>query len=215
MAEHFVLLALGVCRRAKEAGRWLGAGDWSKTGGFTSVEISGKTLGVLGFGNIGREVAQMCSAAFGMPILYASRQAHEEEAAALRAERVTYEQLFARSDVIAVCQALTPETRHLVDAGLLNLMKPTAFIVNVSRGAVWKEEDLVRALKEGRLAGAASDVYETEPLPADHPLLGLDNFFGTPHLGGLTAEAIRRNSLEAAEGVLDVLAGRQPQFIVV
>lgn len=211
VAEHFILLALGVSRRILKLDRWLRQGDWSGLKNYSATEMTGRTLGVLGFGHIGQLVAQMCSAAFRMPVIYSSRSAHGDAAALLGAERVERkEELFARADYLAVCLALTADTRGLVNRDLISLMKPTAFLINVSRGAVWNEEHLAEALKANTIAGAAADVYAAEPAPADHPLFSLDNFFGTPHCAALTAEADQRIDLEVAQSVLDILEGRQP-----
>lgn len=215
VAEHFILLALGLSRRLPTLNNWLHQGDWSGLTDYSAVEISGRTLGILGFGHIGQLVAKICSTAFAMPVIYASRAAHDDVAYILGAARVKIEELFAEADYLAICTALTPETRHLVDRGLIGLMKPSAFLINLARGGVWKEADVLEALRTGVIAGAASDVYEVEPAGADHPLFACDNFFGTPHCAGLSAEANLRIDLEVFSGVLEVLAGRQPPHFVV
>lgn len=215
VAEHFIMLALGLSRRLPTLNNWLHRGDWSGLADYSAIEISGRTLGILGFGHIGQLVAKICSTAFAMPVIYASRADHDDVAYILGAARVKIEELFAQADYLAICTALTPETRHLVDRGLIGLMKPSAFLINLARGGVWKEADVVEALRTGVIAGAASDVYEVEPAGADHPLFACDNFFGTPHTAGLSAEANVRIDLEVVSGVLEVLAGRQPSHFVV
>lgn len=215
VAEHFIMLALGLSRKLPTISDWLRRSDWNGLENYAATEMTGRTLGVLGFGHIGQLVSKICSAAFGMPVIYASRAAHEETAFILGAARVKTEELFEQADYLAICQALTPETRHLVNRDLIRRMKPTAFLINLSRGGVWKEADVLSALQSGAIAGAASDVYEAEPAGADHPLFACDNFFGTPHTAGLTAEANLRIDLEVVRGVLDVLEGRQPAQAVV
>jgi Lactate dehydrogenase and related dehydrogenases len=215
VAEHFIMLALGLSRKLTILNGWLRRGDWSGLPDYAATEMTGRTLGILGFGHIGQLVAKICSTAFGMPVIYASRAAHEETAFILGAGRVKTEELFERADYLAICQALTPDTRHLVDQSLISRMKPSAFLINLARGGVWKEADVLAALRSGAIAGAASDVYEVEPAGADHPLFACDNFFGTPHTAGLTAEANLRIDLEVVQGVLDVLEGREPAQAVV
>ena len=215
VAEHFILLALGLARRVRYLDACLRSGDWSSLDDYAGAELTGRTLGILGLGNIGQLVGRLCSSAFDMPLIYASRNPHEREAAALEAERVNVEELFRRADLIAICQALTPETKNLVDSRLINLMKPSAYLINLSRGGIWNETDLARALQAGRIAGAASDVYQKEPLPADHPLLACDNFFGTPHSSALTAEALYRIDMDVAEHVMDILEGRPARHFLV
>lgn len=216
VAEHFLLLALGLARQVRQLDIWLRSGNWQPVlDDYAATELSGRTLGILGFGNIGQTVARICSAGFNMPVLYASRRPHEEEAAALGAERVETEDLFRRSDFIAICQALTPDTQNLVKAELIGLMKPSAYLINLSRGGVWNEDDLASALRNRSIAGAASDVYQQEPLPENHPLLSCDNFFGTPHSSALTAEALRRIDLDVAGHVLEILNGRPPRHYLV
>lgn len=215
VAEHFLFLALSLARKVRRLDAWLRSGDWSGLDTYAADELTGRTLGILGFGNIGRLVAKICSAAFNMPVIYASRSPHEKEAAELGAARVEIDELFRRADLIAVCQALTPETRGLVDARLMALMKPTSYLINLSRGGVWNELELAEALKNRRIAGAASDVYQEEPLRADHPLLSCDNFFGTPHSAALTGEALLRIDLDIAEHVLEILEGKPPRHFLV
>lgn len=215
VAEHFIMLALGLARKLPTLTARLHRGDWNGLEYYAATEMSGRTLGILGFGHIGQLVSKICAAAFGMPVIYASRAAHEETAFILGAARVTTEELFERADYLAICQALTPDTRHLVDRRLISRMKPSAFLINLARGGVWKEADVLEALRSGTIAGAASDVYETEPAGADHPLFACDNFFGTPHTAGLTAEANLRIDLEVIRGVMDVLEGREPAQAVV
>jgi len=166
---------------------------------------------VLGFGRIGQQTARICKNGFGMPVLYFDQLAFGEAEKELAASRVDEKTLFKKADFISVNLPLVPETRHFVNADLLNLMKPTAFLINMARGPIWQEADVVAALQEKRIAGAGSDVYEVEPITADNPLLKLENFVGTPHMSAHTEEAMIRMSMVARD-VLAVLEGREPAY---
>jgi phosphoglycerate dehydrogenase-like enzyme len=128
----------------------------------------------------------------------------------LNAKRIDKETLFAMSDFISINLPLLPETHHLINADLLKLMKPTSFLINLARGPVWKEEDVIRFLKDKKIAGVGSDVYEVEPAAPDHPLFRMDNFVGTPHSAAHTDESAARSSMVASD-VLAILEGREPQ----
>ena len=154
------------------------------------MELRGKTLGLLGLGNIGSEVARI-GRAFGMEAIAWSQNLTAEKAAEHGAVRVEKEELFRRSDVLSVHLVLGDRSRGIVGAGELALMKPTAYLVNTSRGPLVKEADLVAALRERRIAGAAVDVYDVEPAPADHPFRALPNVLATPHIGYVSEEMYR------------------------
>jgi D-3-phosphoglycerate dehydrogenase len=148
-----------------------------------------------------------------MGILYYDQIDYPEAEAELNAKRVDEKTLFSDADFVSINMPLLPETRYFVNAGLLNLMKPSAFLINMARGPIWKEADVVSALEDKRIAGAGSDVYEIEPITPDNPLLKLDNFVGTPHMSAHTEEGMIRMSL-VAKDVLAVLEGREPEFAV-
>ncbi len=171
--------------------------------------IQGKTLGVVGLGQIGRATARRARA-FGMEIVYSSpRRADPETEAELRATYVPLADLLATSDVVSLHCPLSEETRHLIDAAAFELMKPSAFLVNAARGPVVDEEALVRALESGEIAGAGLDVFENEP--AVHPgLLVLENAVLLPHLGSATVETRTAMATLAARNVLAVLDGLPP-----
>jgi D-3-phosphoglycerate dehydrogenase len=170
-------------------------------------ELYGKTVGIVGVGHIGARVAAICHHGLGMRVLGYQRRLDRlpdiVEAAAL-------DRIFSDSDFIALCCPLTPETRHLADARRIGLMKPTAVLVNVSRGPVVDQAALVAALRERRIGGAGLDVFEQQPLPPGDPLFEFDNVVLTPHLAGLSVESMRRMSVVAAEDALRILAGEKP-----
>ncbi len=153
----------------------------------TSVgrDLEGTTLGVLGVGNIGSRVAEI-GCAFGMHVIAWSQHLDEQRAGAAGAVLVTREELFRRSDILSIHLVLSERTRGLVGAAELALMKPSAHLINTSRGPIVDETALIAALRERRIAGAALDVFDTEPLPADHPFRMLDNVLCTPHIGYVT-----------------------------
>ncbi|SFM46489.1 hydroxyacid dehydrogenase [Thermodesulforhabdus norvegica] len=211
VAEHFVGLALVLAKKINHAFEALKQGHWNARYEIRTTELQGKTLGVVGFGNIGQCTARICHFGFEMPVLYFDVEPKEDAEKLMNARRVSLEELFSQSDIISINLPLLPETRHLIDRKFFTMMKPTAFVINMARGPVWKEEDLIEVLKERRIAGAAADVFEQEPLPADHPLLKLDNFVGTPHMAAHTEEGMYRMSM-VAEDVIAVLEGREPRF---
>lgn len=175
------------------------------------AEISGTTLGILGVGAVGRRVAKIARDGFGMTILGTSRTKGSLPAGI---EEVSREDLFARSDAIVISCALTDETRGLVDASLIARMKPNAVLINVSRGAVIKTDALVEALKERRIAGAALDVFEEQPLPVDSVLFDCPNLLLTPHSAAITASSSCAMSVGAAQEMVRILRGEQPLNLV-
>jgi D-3-phosphoglycerate dehydrogenase len=188
-------------------------GRWQARYELIGSELYGKTLGVLGFGRIGQQTARICKCGFNMQILYYDQLDYAEAEAELNAERVDESTLFKKADFISINLPLLPETRHFVNTKLLNYMKPSAFLINMARGPIWNEADVISALKDKRIAGAGSDVYEIEPISPDNPLLKLDNFAGTPHMSAHTEEGMIRMSM-VAKDVLAVLEGREPEYPV-
>ena len=155
------------------------SGGWQQTVG---VDLRGKTLGVLGLGNVGSEVARIGSA-FGMKLIAWSQNMTADTAKATGAILVSKDQLFERADILTIHLVLSSRTRGLVGAAELEKMKPTAWLINPSRGPIVEEQALITALQNKRLAGAAIDVFDIEPLPPSHPFRTLDNVLATPHIG--------------------------------
>ncbi|MGD9180151.1 MAG: hydroxyacid dehydrogenase [Desulfobacterales bacterium] len=213
VAEHFVGLALMLAKKMRLADMALRDGRWQARYELIGSELYGKTLGVLGFGRIGQQTARICKCGFNMQILYYDQLDYAEAEAELNAERVDESTLFKKADFISINLPLLPETRHFVNTKLLNYMKPSAFLINMARGPIWNEADVISALKDKRIAGAGSDVYEIEPISPDNPLLKLDNFAGTPHMSAHTEEGMIRMSM-VAKDVLAVLEGREPEYPV-
>jgi D-3-phosphoglycerate dehydrogenase len=211
VAEHFVALALMLAKKIRLADIALRDCNWQARYELIGTELRGKILGVLGFGRIGQQTARICHFGFGMPIVYYDPLGYPEAEKELDAMRVDEKTLFTKADFISINMPLLPQTQHFVNAKLLELMKPTAFILNMARGPVWNEADVVKALQENWIAGAGSDVYEVEPVTADNPLLKLDNFVGTPHMSAHTEEAMIRMSMVARD-VLCVLEGKDPEY---
>lgn len=215
LAEHFLLLALSLCRHFRQSERALRRGDWNLRQGMVGIELAGKTVGIIGLGNTGRLIARKCHAAFNNRILYSDPvRAPAEVEQECAAEYVPLDRLLAESDFVTLQVPLNRETRHMIGAEQIALMKPTAFLLNLCRGPVWDEGAVLRALMERRIAGAATDVFEVEPPGrTGQMLLQLTNFTASPHIGGLTAEATERMSL-VAEDIVRVLDGQPPEWPV-
>ncbi len=215
VAQHTFALLLELTQRAGHHAQTVRDGKWTACPDFCYadhplVELDGLTMGVVGFGRIGRAVAEL-ALAFGMNVLAHSRSAPKETSP--RIQFVDLETLFARSDVISLHCPLTPETKEMVNAKRLAQMKPTAFLLNTSRGPLIDEAALAEALNAGRLAGAGLDVLAVEPPRADNPLLRAKNCLITPHHAWATRAARSRLMHTAVANVRAFLAG-QPQNVV-
>lgn len=198
-AELTMALLLALARRVPAADRSMRAGEWDRKS-FNGVELYGKTLGLVGAGRIGGEVA-IRARAFGMRVMVFDPFLNPDRATALGVETAELDEILERADVLSVHVPLTDETHGLIGEAQLAKLKPSAFVLNVARGGVVDEDALLKALQNKRLAGAALDVYSSEPLPADHPFRTLPNVVLTPHLGASTAEAQQNVAIEIAEAV--------------
>jgi D-3-phosphoglycerate dehydrogenase len=202
-AEHALSLLDALCRHIPQANASMKAGKWEKKK-FNGREKWRKTLGIVGLGNIGKIVADRAQG-LHMNVIAADPIMSKEEAASLDVELVGFDELLKRSDFISIHAPLVDSTKHLFDAKAFEAMKPEALLVNAARGGIVDEDALAAALKDGTIAGAALDVFETEPPPSDHPLLGLDNAILTPHLGASTHEAQTRVGVQIAEQIVAFL----------
>jgi D-3-phosphoglycerate dehydrogenase / 2-oxoglutarate reductase len=190
--------------QAVKENRW---GEYLK---YIGTELAGKTIGIVGMGNIGTRVA-MRARAFEMHFLVYDPYIPESHVTALGGKWTGLEELLREADFVTLHCPLTRETANMIDEPQFNLMKSSAYLINAARGGIINEETLCRALKEKKIAGAALDVVENEPLRQDHPLLQLDNVIFTPHLGAATLEASKRGEWGAAEEVIRVLEGKKPK----
>ncbi len=202
-------LILSLTRHVPEQQANLRAGVWQKLLG---TGLDGKTLGVIGLGNLGARVARV-GAAFGMKVLGWSTNLTDEKAAAAGAQRVSKEELLRQADIVTLHLILSERSRNTIGAAELALMKQTALIVNTSRGPLIEQSALIAALQQGRIAGAGIDVYDEEPLPAGHPILSAPNTVLTPHLGYVTEENYRAYFQGAVESILGFIAGKPVRVI--
>ena len=214
VAEHALGLMLALARRIPQTHQYVGEGRWQDPVepyiSMRGVELAGRTLGLVGLGAIGKRVAEIGSA-LRMKVL-----AHDPyvKRALRRVTLVDLDKLMAESDFVSVHVPLTPETEGLLNAPLLAVMKPSAYVVNVSDASVVDQEALAEALASGRIAGAALDVFETHPISPHNPLLALDNVVLTPHLGGATEETVERHSRMMTDDILRFLDGQRPVHLV-
>lgn len=204
-AEHAIGLLFAVARLIPQAYQSMQKGLWEKKK-FTGVEINGKTLGVIGLGRIGLEVARRAKG-FGMKTIAYDPFISKEKADAFRIELVKLKDIFAQADFITVHTPLTNKTRHIIDAKAISEMKDGVRIINCARGGIVDEKALYNALKSKKVAGAALDVFEKEP-PQDNPLLTLQDVVVTPHLGASTVEGQVGVAIEIAQQVVDALKGK-------
>jgi glycerate dehydrogenase len=218
VAQFTMALILELATRAGKYGHAVHAGEWQKSPVFClftypSIELSGKKLGIVGYGNIGRAVAQMARG-FGMEILIAARPGG---AAPIPKDRLSVNDLLQQADVVSLHCPLTPETKNLINDRSLALMKPTAFLVNTARGALIDELALIDALRSQRLAAAALDVISQEPPPPNHPIIQasaeLENLLVTPHTAWSAREARQRLLIEVKENILAFTQGRDRNLV--
>ncbi len=211
VAEHVFALMLALARRVPENIQHLSDGTWQQ---LTGRELRGATLGILGLGSIGKAVAGIATG-FGMDIVAYDPYFDEAFAAAHGIRRAELEEVLAQADFVSLHLFLDESTRNLINADRLRMMKSDAILINTSRGACVDEDALVDAVRKGVIGGAALDVFATEPLPKDSPLLRTPGILATTHVAGATQEARGESGRMAAAHVIDVLgAGRAPQFVV-
>lgn len=212
VAEHTIAMMLALAKNLMRFDQELRIGRFQSRLVIRGIELEGKTLGVIGLGNIGRLVAEKCRKAFHMRVL--GYDPYISPGLVPEVELVeNLEQLLREADVITLHVPLTEETRNLLGRRELALLKPTALLINTSRGAVVDEEALAEALHAGSIAGAALDVFSIEPPPPDHPILSAPNTLLSPHVAAHTEEALRRMALSVVEDVLAVLRGDKPHNI--
>jgi phosphoglycerate dehydrogenase-like enzyme len=188
-------------------------GRWADKLDYMGMGVTGRTLGVIGLGNIGREVFVLAKP-FGMKHLAYDPYVAPEQAKALGVELVDLETLLRESDFVSISCALTPDTHHLINAERLSLMKETAYLINAARGPIVEQKALTAALRDGRIQGAGLDVFEQEPIDPNDPILKLDNVIVTPHAICWTDECFYGNGKSACESIIDLAAGGVPKNIV-
>lgn len=215
VAEHNLGLMLSLTKKICSSDRALRLATFKRREDFTGIELKDKKLGIIGMGRIGSELARKCVVAFNMRVTGFDPYVSKEKMEQLGYRKVAkLEDLLRESDYVVLCVPLTKETRNLISSKELGLMKASAFLINSSRGGIVDEGALHDCLVKKRIAGAALDVFSQEPPSSNHPLLSLDNFIATPHIAGVTTEALRRMATTAAEEVLRVLRGDKPRYAI-
>ncbi|HEX9818753.1 MAG TPA: hydroxyacid dehydrogenase [Methylomirabilota bacterium] len=214
VAEHALMLMLMCAKRALAIDRMTRGGDWGGRRDSQNTELGGKTLGIVGIGNVGRRVAKVAGA-LGMRVLAYDKYVKGDEVRRRGAEpAASLETLLPQVDVLTCHTPLTAETAHMINPRTLGLMRPGAIYVNTSRGGVQQEEALFEALTRGQLAAAGIDVWEEEPASRDNKLFNLDNVVCSSHVAGVTREASRQASLQVTGEMLRVLRGEMPDVLV-
>jgi D-3-phosphoglycerate dehydrogenase len=213
VADHTLALLLGAVRRIPRMDRNVRLGDWSIDSVGTIMGLRGKVLGLAGFGNIAREVARRAQS-FNMEIIGYDPFVSEDTFQAFGARKVDFDSLLAQSDVISSHLPLIEATKHLFDRSVFARMKHSAVLINTSRGGVIHSDDLVHALVNGTIGGAALDVFEEEPLKPDHPLLSLEQCLLSPHAAWYSEDSKARLQQYAALEVKRVLEGERPKHVV-
>jgi D-3-phosphoglycerate dehydrogenase len=213
VAEHAFGFILGLSKKIAQADRGMRETDYFSRHGVTGNDILGKTLGVIGLGQIGTRSAEIAKA-FRMKVIAYDPYLSAEECQARGAEKVDWETLFSTSDYITVHTPRSDETLGMVNAAAFALMKPTAYFVNTARGGIHNEDDLCAALEAGHLAGAGLDVWWEEPTPKDHPLLQRNDVIATPHSAGVTHEAVTNMREWAADQWIEIFSGKVPPRLI-
>lgn len=214
VAEHAVMLMLNCAKKTRQVEAMTRRAEWGPARAAGLRELNGKTLGIVGVGNVGRIVARIAGQGLGMKVLGHDPYVAPEELRRRGVEPVnSLDELLPRVDVLTCHTPLTPETRGMINERTLALMKPGAIFVNTSRGPVQQEHALFEALTKGRLAAAGLDVWEEEPVGADNPLLNLDNVVCTSHIAGVTEEAHRAIGMMVTSEMLRVLRGEKPMVL--
>ncbi|MBS7700357.1 MULTISPECIES: NAD(P)-dependent oxidoreductase [unclassified Chelatococcus] len=212
VAAAAITLMLALTHRLLQKDRLVRDGKWDQRADHMGMGLTGRTIGIVGLGHIGRDIAHLLSPFAVRTVAYSPR-ASREQASDLGVTLVALDELLASSDVVIVAAALTPATHGLLSAEKLAQMKPSAYIVNVARGEIIDQAALAACLAAGRIAGAGLDVFQDEPLPTSSPLIGLDNVILAPHALAWTDEIIAGNAVDAIGSLVKVCDGQRPDFI--
>src|SRR5450755_2351892 len=214
VAEHALGMLLTLSKRIIEADRALRRDPNVSRNALMGTEAQGKTIGIVGLGNVGRRIAQLCNGLLGMKVLAYDPYLSATEMAARGGEKVELDDLLRRSDYVSINCPLTKDNRGMIGAREFALMQKHAYFITTARGFIHDETALLEALRNKQIAGAGLDVWSKEPPPADHPLLQLDNVLASPHTAGVTTEARINMGKIAAEQMLDALDGQRPPRII-
>lgn len=209
VAEHTMAMLLACAKKIVFMDKATRSGDWGMRNRIRTSALTGKTLGIIGFGNIGKLAAKKAALGFDMNVLVLKHHPGKGELPDYVKECFSLDEIFAESDFLSLHTPLTDETLKLVNKERLSMMKPTAYLINTTRGPVVDEAALYEALKQGTIAGAALDVFEEEPASKDNPLFTLDNIIVSAHNASHTQESMDRMSLDAAIGIIEVLNGKK------
>jgi D-3-phosphoglycerate dehydrogenase len=214
VAEHALGMLLTLSKRIIEADRALRRDPNVNRNALIGTEAQGKTIGIVGLGNVGRRIAELCNGLFGMKVLAYDPYLTAAEMAARGAEKVELDDLLRRADYVSINCPLDKDSRGMIGAREFALMQPHAYFITTARGFIHDETALLEALRNKQIAGAGLDVWSKEPPPADHPLLQFDNVLASPHTAGVTREARMNMARIAAEQMLDALDGKRPPRII-
>ncbi len=214
VAEHALGMMLTLSKRILEADRMLRREPNVNRNALIGNEIQGKTIGIIGIGNVGRRLAELCKGLFGMRVLAYDPYVSGAEVSARGGEKVELDDLLRRSDFVSINCPLTKDNRGMIGAGEFALMRPHTYFITTARGFIHDEAALFEALRSKAIAGAGLDVWSKEPPPADHPLLQFDNVLASPHTAGVTKEARANMGRIAAEQMLDALDGKRPPRMI-
>ncbi len=214
VAEHVMGLLLALSKQLKTLDMESRRGNFASRYQHLTTELSGKTIGIVGLGKIGREVAERTRKGLGMKVLAFDPYVGAQEARRFGAEPFdSLREMLSQSDAVTLHVPLTEKTRKLIGAAEFRSMKPSAWFINTARGGLVDEAALIEALDSGVIAGAGLDVFESEPLASDSPLTRFNNVVLSPHVAGMTKESSIRMAVRAAEAILDVLEGRTPAHV--
>lgn len=214
VAEHALAMLLTLSKRIIEADRALRREANVSRNALMGNEVQGKTIGIVGLGNVGRRIAVLCNSLFAMKVLAYDPYLTADEMAARGGEKVELDELLRRSDFVSISCPLNNENRGMIGTRQFALMQPHAYFITTARGFIHDEAALCEALRDKRIAGAGLDVWAKEPPPPDHPLLQFDNVLASPHTAGVTKEARENMGRIAAEQMLDTLDGKRPPRII-
>ena len=214
VAEHALGMMLTLSKRIIEADRALRREPNVNRNNLVGTEVHGRTIGIVGIGNVGRRIAELCRGLLHMKVIAYDPFLSTEEIAARGAEKVELDDLMRRSDYVSINCPLTKESRGMIGARQFGLMQPHAFFITTARGFIHDEDALLAALRDKRIAGAGLDVWAKEPPPPEHPLLQFDNVLASPHTAGVTKEARANMGRIAAEQVLGALDGHRPPRLI-